>query len=291
MNKVTIVTDSMSGIGREEAQSLGIYVLPMPFYIEDECYYEGISLSREAFFEAQESGKDVTTSQPAPTAVMEIWDRALENSETLVYIPMTSGLSGSCATAMTLACDEAYEGRVFVVDNGRIATPMHQCILDACGMAEAGKSAQEIKDILESERENCLVYLALDTLEYLKKGGRISNSAALVGGLLKIKPITKIELGLLEPYKKCRGFSKAKADMIAAMKEAVEGRFKEAYDSGNLYIMASGSSDEEATKAWIAQIEEAFPGMDIRYDPLGLSICCHTGPGTLGIGCVKKINY
>lgn len=285
MKTVGIMTDSHSGIRPEEAERLGIFVLPMPFYMNDECYYENINLTQAEFFEKMKGKVSVNTSQPSPEAVMQMWDDALKQYDELVYIPISSALSGSCSTAAMLAQEDEYEGRVFVVDNGRVATPLHRSILDAVELVKEGLGAQEIKRILEKYREKTVVYIAVETLEYLKKGGRISSTSAMIGGLLNIKPILKFDVGVLDVFQKCRGFVKAKHAMINAMKHDLETVFAKEYAAGEVYLLAATSATEEVTKSWIEEIKAAFPGMDVMCDDLSLGVSCHIGPGGLGIGC------
>lgn len=285
MKKVGVATDSHSGILPKQAEQLGISVLPMPFYVDEECYYEGISIIREQFFQYLREGKKVSTSQPSPEAVMEFWRERLKECKELVYIPMSSGLSGSCHTAIMLSRDEEFEGKVFVVDNGRVATPLHRSILDALEMAEEGLNAQQIKEALEAARENMSIYIAVETLDNLKKGGRISPATAAIGTLLNIKPILKLGTEVLDTYKKSRGMKKARKEMIEAMKKDFETVFREYYEKGEIYLLAASSADEETTKGWLEEIREAFPGMEVMCDNLTLGISCHTGEGGLGIGC------
>lgn len=285
MKTVGIMTDSHSGIRPEEAERLGIFVLPMPFYMNDECYYENINLTQAEFFEKMKGKVSVNTSQPSPEAVMQMWDDALKQYDELVYIPISSALSGSCSTAAMLAQEDEYEGRVFVVDNGRVATPLHRSILDAVELVKEGLGAQEIKRILEKYREKTVVYIAVETLEYLKKGGRISSTSAMIGGLLNIKPILKFDVGVLDVFQKCRGFVKAKHTMIDAMKHDLETVFAKEYAAGEVYLLAATSATEEVTKSWIEEIKAAFPGIDVMCDDLSLGVSCHIGPGGLGIGC------
>ena len=285
MKKVGVATDSHSGILPAQAEQLGISVLPMPFYVDEECYYEGVSITREQFFQYLREGKKVSTSQPSPEAVMEFWRACLKEYEELVYIPMSSGLSGSCHTAIILSRDEEFEGKVFVVDNGRVATPLHRSILDALEMVEEGLHAQQIKDALETAKENMSIYIAVESLENLKKGGRISPATAALGTLLNIKPILKLGTEVLDTYKKSRGMKKARKEMIEAMKQDFETVFREYYERGEIYLLAASSADEETTKGWLKEIREAFPGMEVMCDNLTLGISCHTGEGGLGIGC------
>lgn len=285
---VGIVTDSHSGISRKEADKLGILVLPMPFYIDGQCYYEDVTLSREEFFQRLDSGAEITTSQPSPADVMKLWDQALEKFEEIVYMPISSGLSGSCATAAALAKDEPYEGRVFVADHGRVSTPLHRLILDALELIGEGCRGKEITDILEASREDVEIYIGVDTLEHLKRGGRITPAAALLGTVLNIKPVLKLDVGVLDSYKKCRGFLKAKKTMIEAMEHDMNTRFKQQKERGELYLLAASSSPEEETRQWVEEIREAFGGMEVMCDNLSLGVSCHTGQGALGIGCSCK---
>lgn len=284
MKKTGILTDSHSGITQEEAKKLGIYVLPMPFYINDQCHYEGKDISREEFIELLKNDENVSTSQPSPEAVMNLWDEILKEYEELVYIPISSGLSGSCSTAMAMAQNDDYEGKVFVVDNGRVSTPMKQSVLDAIELLNEGCSAKEIKNRLEDAKGKMGIFVAVDDLKYLKKGGRISSSVALVGGMLKVKPILKFDIGTLDSFKNCRGLIKAKTVMIEEVKRIVTTDYAEDFEKGNVHILAASSADEEETKKWVNEIQEAFPGIKVLLDYLPMGITCHIGPGGLGIG-------
>lgn len=285
MKKIGIVTDSHSGITQKEAEKLGIIVLPMPFYLGEECFYEEVTVSRREFLERLRLGAPVSTSQPAPAAVLEVWDRALLEYEQIVYIPISSGLSGSCATAMSLAEEKAYKGRVWVVDNGRVSTLLHRAVLDALELVQEGYGAEQIKEILEAYRNKMTIYVAVDTLENLRRGGRISGAAASFGTLLNIKPILKFDVGTLDAYMKCRGFKRARREMLEAMHREFETTFREAYEEGDIYLLAATSADEETTRDWIREIEEFFPGMPVLCDGLSLGVACHIGAGGLGIGC------
>ncbi|MCI8836607.1 MAG: DegV family protein [Hungatella sp.] len=286
---VGVITDSHSGISQEEAEKLGILVLPMPFYIDGQCCYEDITLSREEFFQKLDSGAEITTSQPSPAEVMKLWDQGLDKFDEIVYMPISSGLSGSCATAAVLAREESYEGRVFVVDHGRVSTPLHRLVLDVLELIREGCGGEEIKDIVEASRENVEIYIGVDTLEHLKRGGRITPATALLGTVLNIKPVLKLDVGVLDSFKKCRGFLKAKKSMIEAMSHDMETRFKDAKDRGELYLLAASSASEEETREWVREIEEAFPGMEVMCDNLSLGVSCHTGQGALGIGCSGRL--
>lgn len=285
MKKIGVITDSHSGITQKQAQELGIMVLPMPFYFDDACYYEDITLSREDFFEKLDSGITVVTSQPSPADVMKLWDEGLKRYEQIVYIPISSGLSGSCASALSLAQEEPYSGNVFVVDNGRVSTPLHRSVLDALELIEEGYSAPEIKDILEESRDKMVIYVSVETLEHLKRGGRISPATAALGTVLNIKPVLKFDVGTLDTFKKCRGTSKARKVMIEAMKQDLETTFREWYEKGEVYLLAASSSSKEVTNEWVQEIKEAFPGMEVMCDNLSLGVSCHIGQGGLGIGC------
>ncbi|MCI8887822.1 MAG: DegV family protein [Hungatella sp.] len=285
MKPIGVVTDSHSGISQQEAKRLGIMVLPMPFYIDGQCCYEDITLSREEFFEKLDSGADISTSQPSPGEVLGLWDKALKEFEKIIYMPISSGLSGSCATAAALAQEEPYEGRVIVVDNGRVSALLHRSVLDCLELIEEGYSPEEIKVMLEKARDKMVIYVGVDTLEHLKKGGRITPAAALLGTVLNIKPVLKFDVGLLDSFKKCRGFAKVKKTMIEAMEHDMETRFKEARERGELYLLAATSASEEETKEWVNEIRQAFPGMEVMCDNLSLGVSCHIGHGGLGIGC------
>jgi len=285
MQKIGVVTDSHGGISIREAEKLGIKVLPMPFYFGDDCYFEGVSITREEFFARLTAGENVSTSQPSPETVMDIWRESLKEFETILYMPISSGLSGSCGTAKMLATDEEFEGKVFVVDNGRVSTPMHRSLLDALELIEEGYEAKQIQEILEQSRDKMAIYIAVETLEYLKKGGRVTPATAALGTLLNIKPVLKFDVGVLETYKKCRGMKKARREMLEAMKQEFETRFKEYYDKNEIYLLAASSADEITTQGWIDEIKEFFPGMDVLCDDLSMGLSCHIGEGGLGIGC------
>jgi len=285
MKSIKIITDSHSSITQKQARELGITVLPMPFYIDGICYYEDITLSRETFFEKLASGAKVTTSQPSPAEVLRLWDEALKECDEVLYIPISSGLSGSCMTASALAQEEPYEGRVFVVDNGRVSTPLHRSVLDALELIREGYSAAQIKQILEEARDKMVIYVAVDTLTHLKNGGRISAASAMLGTVLNIKPVLKFDVGILDVYKKCRGFLMAKKVMIESMRRDLETTFKTWYEKGEVSLLAASSSTAEITQAWVAEIKAAFPGMDVMCDNLSLGVSCHIGEGGLGIGC------
>ena len=284
MHSILVATDSHSGLSPEAGKKLGVSVLPMPFFFGEECYYEEVSLTRKTFFERLNAGETVSTSQPSPEAVMEFWREGLKEYESILYVPMSSGLSGSCNTAMMLAQDEEFKGKVVVVDNGRVSTPLVRALMDALEMVEEGLSAEKIKEVLEAEKEKMSIYIAVETLEFLQKGGRISATTAALGTMLNIKPILKLGTNLLETYKKSRGMKKAKKEMLEAIQYDLENTFKEYHKRGEAYLLAATSANEEETAAWVEEIKEAFPGMDVLAGNLSLGICCHTGEGALGVG-------
>lgn len=288
MKSIGIITDSTSSITPALAEELGITVLPMPFYIDGECYYENAGLSREAFFESQAAGKNISTSQPAPEELTRLWDSALKEYKRVLYFPISSGLSGSYSTACVLAQEHPYAGRVFVVDAGRVSTLMHQSILDALQLIDEGYKAEEIKHIIEKSRSDFSIYIAVEQLDSLRRGGRISSTAAALGSLLGIKPVLSLTVGKLDLCQKVRGSKNARKAMIAAIEKDLETRFAAARAKGEITVMIAGSADEKATESWINQVKEAFPGMPVLYDDLPLNICAHIGQGGLGIGLSAK---
>lgn len=285
MKSIGVITDSHSGISQKESQKIGIKVLPMPFYFGDECYYEDVSITREEFFKRLRNGESVSTSQPSPEDVMSVWREGLTEFEQIIYIPMSSGLSGSCDTAVMLSKEEEFAGKVFVVDNGRVSAPQHRSVLDALELIEEGYSAEKIKEILEEYRDKMSIYVAVESLELLKKGGRVTPTAALLGSVLNIKPVLKFDVGVLDTHSKCRGMKKARHEMLIAMKNEFETRFRDYYENNEIYLVAASSADEETTREWLKEIREYFPDMEILYGDLSLGLSCHIGEGGLGIGC------
>lgn len=282
MGNVAIVTDSNSGISQAEGKELGIYVIPMPFLVDGKLYFEDVDMNKEQFYHFLENDADLSTSQPSPGDVMDLWDKLLKEYDEIVHIPMSSGLSASCSTAMGLARD--YDGKVQVVDNQRISVTMQQSVMDAKHLAAAGKSAAQIKEILEKEALESSIYLMVDTLKYLKKGGRITPAAALLGSALNLKPILQIQGDKLDAYKKVRGVKAAKKNMLEAMKKDVEGRFSDYVTKGQLKLHVAYTTDEETARQWKEEVQSVFPDIAIsRMDPLSFSVTCHTGPGVLAI--------
>ena len=289
MERIAIVTDSNSGITQKEAKELGIRVLPMPFFINEKVHYEDIDLSQEEFYRCLEDGSSVSTSQPSPGDVMKLWDELLKEYEEIVHIPMSSGLSASCETAMGLARD--YEGKVYVVNNQRISVTQMQAIKDALEMAKAGLSAGQIKEILERESHESSIYLMVDTLKYLKKGGRITPAAAMIGSVLKLKPVLQIQGDKLDAYAKVRGVKAAKKTMLDAIKKDLEGRFASYMEKGEMKLQVAYTTLAGEAEAWMEEVKAAFPDLEItRMDPLALSIVCHTGPGVLAVTATHVIN-
>lgn len=289
MGSVAIVTDSNSGISQAEGKELGIYVIPMPFLVDGKLYFEDVDMNKEQFYHFLESDADLSTSQPSPGDVMDLWDKLLKEYDEIVHIPMSSGLSASCATAMGLA--QEYDGKVQVVDNQRISVTMQQSVMDAKHLAATGKSAAQIKEILEKEALESSIYLVVDTLKYLKKGGRITPAAALLGSALNLKPLLQIQGEKLDAYKKVRGMKAAKKNMLDAMKKDVEGRFADYVAKGQLNLHVAYTTDEETAKQWMEEVQNAFPDLTItRMDPLSFSITCHTGPGVLAIAASHALN-
>lgn len=288
MSDIAIVTDSNSGITQAASKELGIFVLPMPFMINDQTFYEDIDLTQEQFYEKLASGADICTSQPSPESVMKLWDELLKDYDEIVHIPMSSGLSGSCQSAMMLA--EDYGGRVQVVNNQRISVTQRQSCLDAKLLASRGMNAQKIKEALETDRFNSSIYIMLDTLYYLKKGGRITPAAAAIGTMLKLKPVLQIQGEKLDAFSKARTVSQGKSTMINAVRSDMEKRFGGAPDPAKHWISMAYTYNREAGEAFRAEVQEAFPGFDIHMDPLSLSVACHIGPGALAVTCSKKIS-
>lgn len=282
MSRIAIVTDSNSGITQAEARQLGIYVMPMPFFVNEKLCYEEVDLSLEQFYELLAQDVNVSTSQPSPADVMDLWNKLLKEYDQIVHIPMSSGLSASCETAMGLAQD--YDGKVQVVNNQRISVTMRQSVMDAIALVKRGKNAEEVKEILEKEALEASIYLVVDTLKYLKKGGRITPAAALLGSALNLKPILQIQGEKLDAYKKVRGMKPAKKNMLEAMKKDLDTRFADYVKKGEMKLHIAYTSSREEAEAWTEEVRAAFPDLPISsVDTLSLSVICHTGPGVLAI--------
>lgn len=283
MSNIAVVTDSNSGISQQEAKELGIQVLPMPFFVNNVLHFEDIDLTQDEFYRRLEEGADVSTSQPSPADVIELWEKLLKNYDEVVHIPMSSGLSNSCETAMMLARE--FNGRVRVVNNQRISVTQRQSVMDALELIQAGKTGKEIQEILEREKLESSIYIMVDTLKYLKKGGRITPAAAAIGTVLNLKPVLQIQGEKLDAYAKVRGWKQAKKTMLDAMEKDLLHRF------GNQPVHLEAAytcSDEEAQK-WKEEIEDRFPQYKVEMDRLSLSVACHIGPGAMAIACSKVI--
>ena len=286
MANIKIVTDSNSGITQAEAKELGIFVVPMPFLIDGEEYFEDINLTQEQFYEHLQGEATVSTSQPAALSVTELWDELLKDGSDIVHIPMSSGLSESCHTAQNLA--KEYGGRVQVVDNQRISVTQKQSVLDAMKLAKEGKSAAEIKEYLEKTKFDSSIYISLDTLKYLKKGGRLTPAAALIGTILKIKPVLQIQGEKLDAFKKVHSLKQAKAEMVAAIRNDLLTRFKPYLDAGEMTISVAHTNNYREAQTFKAELEATFPNIPVTYvDPLSLSVSCHIGPGALAVTATR----
>lgn len=283
MNKIAIITDTNSGISQEEAFHLGISLVPMPFIIDGHTYYENVDLTQEEFFDKMKQGCDITTSQPSLGSLIELWDELLKTHESILHIPMTSSLSGSFASAYMLA--KEYNNRVIVVDNLRITVTLRQSVLDALKLRSLGFSAMDIKEKLESCSGEANIYLSLDTLSYLKKGGRITPAVAAIGSLLHVKPVLSYKNGILAPYKKTRGQKTAWKEMLKAVEFDLEHQFK----GKDVSICTAYSGSKEQGENWLKTVQLHFPDFEIFHTKLSLSIATHTGPGVYGISCNSKL--
>jgi len=288
MAKIAIVTDSNSGVTQSQAKELGIFVLPMPFMINGEEFFEDINLTQEEFYKRLEEGADICTSQPSPVAVTKLWDNLLEEYDEIVHIPMSSGLSGSCQSAIMLA--EDYDGKVQVVNNQRISVTQRRSALDALELSKAGKTAAEIKEILEADKFNSSIYIMLDTLYYLKKGGRITPAAAAIGTMLKLKPVLTIQGEKLDAFAKARTTSQGKNIMLNAIKKDIEERFGGINDDKDVWLQMAHTDNYEAVEEFKKEFQAMFPGYNIHVDPLSLSVACHIGPGALALAVTKKLH-
>lgn len=286
MSKVAIVSDSNSGITQLQAEELGITILPMPFFVGDKTLYEDIDLTQKEFYQMLSENAKISTSMPLVGNVTDTWDALLKEYDEIVHIPMSSGLSGSCETALMLAQD--YEGKVQVVNNQRISVTQRQSVLDAMALAEQGRSAVEIKEILERDKFESSIYIMVDTLYYLKKGGRITPAAAALGTLLKLKPVLQIQGEKLDAFAKARTVKQAKNLMIEAMKHDFAERFHDP-EGKSMHLEMAYTYDLDAAEAFRQEVQEAFPRLEIHMDPLSLSVSCHIGPGALAVACSKKI--
>lgn len=288
MKKIGIVTDSNSGITQDRGRELGVSVIPMPFFIDEKLYLEGITLTQEEFYQRLGEDAEISTSQPAPADVTGLWDRLLEEYDEIVHIPMSSSLSTTCSTAVMLSRD--YDGRVQVVDNQRISVTQRQSVLDALTLRDQGLDAVRIKEILEAEKGNSSIYITLETLKYLKKGGRITPAAAAIGTVLNLKPVLQIQGGKLDAYAKVRGKKAARRTMIKAMRDDFENRFAREVQEGKMCLQIAYTGNLEEAEEFREEILNTFPGYEIWMDPLSLSVSCHIGQGALAIACAKRVD-
>ena len=284
--KVAIATDTNSSLTPKEAARLGVYLLPMPVIVAGRPCLEGIDITNEQLYAAMKAHREVSSSQPSPGQLLEFWEGIFRDGwEEVVYIPMSSGLSGTAATAASLACDDPYEGRVFVADNKRISAPQRQSVLDALALRERGKSGAEIKQRLENASLHSQIYIMVDTLHYLKKGGRITPTVALLGSALNLKPILQLQAGKLDAYKKVRGTKAAKTELV----HALEAKLPCLEGEGKLIVQTAYSGSDELGAEWNEFIQQAFPQFQVYSTMLPMSIACHTGPGALGVACVREL--
>lgn len=288
--KTAIITDSNSGITQSEAKKLGIRVVPMPVLINEELFYEDLTLTQEQFYEKLKGDANVSTSQPNPIDVGEIWAEALKENDAVVYIPMSSGLSETCHTLQHYAkTEEQFNGKVFVVDNQRISVTQRQSVMDALKMADEGKTAQEIYDFLMDTKMQSSIYIMVDTLKYLKKGGRLTPAVAAIGTLLKIKPVLQIQGEKLDQFAKVRKITDAKTTMINAIRKDLDTRFKDLAKAGKMTLSFAHTDNYEEIQKFRDEVHEAFPDIEITFtDLLSLSVSCHIGPGAIAVTCTVK---
>lgn len=280
MSKVCIITDSNSGITQSESKELGIVVIPMPFYINEVQHFEDIDMTQEEFYEALMDEKtEVSTSQPSPDTIMQTWRENLEEYDEIVHIPMSSGISSSCATAMMLAQEEEFEGKVFVVDNQRISVTQRRSVQQAKELAERGYSAKEIHDILFRDKFQSSIYIMVNTLKYLRKGGRLTPAVAAIGTVLRIKPVLQIQGEKLDSYAKVKTLKQAKTTMLKAIRSDFEKRFSDE----EMEIDIAYTYDKAEADKFKEEILWEYPNAKVYMDPLSLSVSCHIGPGALAV--------
>lgn len=284
MSSIAIITDSNSGITQNEAKELGIYVVPMPFLIDGETFYEDINLTQTEFYKKMDEKVNVSTSQPSPEEIMKVWDEALKEHETALYIPMSSGLSGTCATAIMLA--EDYEGKVLVVDNQRISVTQKNSVMDALNLAKEGYDIEKIYNVLMETKLDASIYIMVDTLKYLRKGGRLTPAVAALGTILRIKPVLQIQGEKLDTFVKARTVKQGMSIMVNALQDDMEKRFQN--DMDEMYINIAHTQNEKGAKELKEEIWKIYPGIEIMTNPLSLSVSCHIGPGALAVAMAKK---
>ena len=287
MPNLAIVTDSNSGITQLQAEELGISVLPMPFMINGETYFEGINLTQEEFYQKLQTGASISTSQPTPDSVLKLWKDLLKDYDEIVHIPMSSGLSGSCQTAMLLA--EDFDGKVQVVNNQRISVTQRRSVMDAIHLAQKGLNAKEIKEFLEKDKFNSSIYIMVDTLTYLKKGGRITPAAAALGTFLRLKPVLQIQGEKLDAFAKARTTASARQIMLNAAKNDVTNRFGRPLENCGMWVDFAHSANQEAAEDFQKEALASFPGAESHMDPLSLSVACHIGPGARAVTVTRAL--
>ncbi len=284
MGKVAIVTDSNSGITQRRAKEMGIRVIPMPFYINEELFYEDITLTQEEFYKRLEEDAEISTSMPSPGDIIELWKELLGKYDEIIHIPMSSGLSSSCETALMLS--QEFEGKVHVIDNQRISITQRRSVDDAAAMAKKGMTGQEIEDVLMREKLEASIYITVDTLKYLKKGGRVTPAAAAVGTVLNLKPVLQIQGEKLDAFSKARGWKSAKKTMLDAIEKDLKTRFA----GKKMHLDIAYTCSEEEKDQWVEEVKVRFPGYDMYVDRLSLSVSCHIGPGSMAIACSKALD-
>ena len=288
MSRVAVITDSNSGITQSQAKELGIQVVPMPFFVNGETYYEDISMTQKEFYKYLAGGAEVTTSQPSPDTLMSLWNQTLQEYDEIVYIPMSSGLSSSCGTALMLSYEEEFENKVVVVDNQRISVTQRQSVLDALELAEKGYDGAKIQEILLREKFESSIYIMVDTLTYLKRGGRVTPAAAAIGTVLRIKPVLQIQGEKLDAFAKVKTLKQAKTTMLKAVHKDFEDRFHDP-EGENFYMQIAYTADDTEAQIFKKEVEEEFPGHEVWVDPLSLSVSCHIGPGALALAIAKRV--
>jgi len=285
--KVAITTDTNSGLTRETLQEPGIYLLPMPVIVDGQMYLEGVDITHQQLYEAMKQHKDISSSQPSPGQLTELWDGILQDGyDEIVYIPMSSGLSNSCHTAIQFSAD--YDGRVHVVDNHRISVTQMESVYSAYRLAQRGHSAAEIKDCLEQRAYDASIYISVDSVEYLKKGGRITPAVAAFAAILHLKPVMTIQGGKLDTYAKARGMRQAEVKMIEGVKQDRTTRFADVPDDQLRVATAGTFESEELAQRWREAMQAEFPSIPVSYTPLPCSIACHVGMNAAGTGIMKK---
>ena len=286
--RIAVVTDSNSGITQKQAAEMGIFVLPMPFMIDGATFFEDINLTQEEFYKKLEHDADISTSQPSPESVMKLWDKVLEDYDQVVHIPMSSGLSGSCQTAMMLAMEDKYEGKVFVIDNQRISVTLAQSVKDAQMLAAQGADGAQIKKRLEETKKDSAIFITVDTLKYLKKGGRITPAVAMIGTILKIKPVLSIFGEKLDSYAKARTVKQAKTIMVEAIQKELTERLQDP-ECKHTHIGVAHTQNAAAAEEFVKELQEIFPDADFVAAPLSLSVSCHIGPGSIAVTATRKL--